>query len=109
MSQKIDKSYLYEKLQLAFPNNKVEILEWNGYTKPITYRCDICGEQHHVKDARQLLNKRTYCVKNDLAPNKKWDIQEYNERINRVHKEKVTIIEYNGLSGVVKYLCPRCG
>lgn len=107
MSEKISQNVLLEKLNLAYPNNNIKILEWNGYTKPLTFLCDKCGEIHTISDARQTLNKKTYCQK-DSKNNVKWDLESFNERINKMHKEQVEIIEYNGLSNPVKYYCPKC-
>lgn len=108
MSVKISKEVFLNKLNRIYPNNNIQIIEWNGYTKPIHFHCDICGKEHKVSDARQLLNKKKYCQNNSLN-NVKWNLATYNERINLMHQEEVKILEYNGLSNLVKYLCPRCG
>ena len=108
MSVKISKELFLNKLNTIYPNNKVQIVEWNGYTKPMRFYCDICGKEHKINDARQLLNKKKYCQDNSLN-NIKWDLVSYNERVNLIHQEKVKILEYNGLSNLVKYLCPKCG
>lgn len=108
MSQKITQDFLLEKMRKVFPNNTgIEILVWNGYTKPLTFKCDICGEIHTVSDARQMLNKKTYCKKN-AKNNLKWDLQSFKDRIDKLHEEDINIIEYNGLSNPIKYYCPRC-
>ena len=109
MSLKISQDSLLEKLQKIYPNNQVKILEWNGYTKQITYLCDICGKEHKLCDARQLLNKTHYCLEiNKEAKNKKFPFEEFQIRLNKLHNEEVKIIEYNGLSGIIKYYCPQC-
>ena len=107
MSEKITQEVLLEKLNRIYPENNIKILTWNGYTKSITFLCDKCEEVHTFSDARQMLNKKTYCQKN-AKNNVKWDLESFNDRINKIHQEKVEIIEYNGLSNVVKYYCPRC-
>ena len=107
MSIKITQEAFLQKFQSIYNHTNISIIEWNGYTKPIKFNCDICGNEHYCSDARQLLNKKTYCQKNSNN-NIKWDLTEYNERINRSHNEKITILEYNGLSNPVKYLCPIC-
>lgn len=107
MSEKITQEFFLNKLHTIYPNSKLEILKWNGYTKSLTFFCDICGEEHTISDARQVLNKKTYCQK-DAKNNIRWDLESYNKRINLMHQENVEIIEYNGLSNPVKYYCPRC-
>lgn len=107
MSEKITVEFFLNQFHKIYPKNNITILKWNGYTKSLNFLCDACGEEHYISDARQLLNKKTYCQKN-AKNNVKWDLNSYNERINLMHQEKVEIIEYNGLSNPVKYYCPRC-
>ena len=107
MSEKISQETFLSKFKRVYPNDEIEIIEWNGYTKPLNFICGICGQEHHIFDARQLLNKKTFCQKN-AKNNVKWDLESYLDRINKIHNESIEIIEYNGLSNPVKYYCPRC-
>ena len=106
MSIKKEENLLLEKLDKIYPNNKIKIIDWNGYTKPITYTCDLCNKNHTVSDARQLINKNTYCI--GKKTNKLFSLPEYQARLNSLHSENIEIIEYSGLSNPVKYYCPRC-
>lgn len=107
MSVKKDENYFLDKFKAIY-NHGIEIKEYIGFTKPITYICDICGKTHHCSDARQLLEKRSYCMDLDKS-NKKMDQEEFLRRIEKMHQEKIEIIEYHGLSGILKYKCPQCG
>lgn len=108
MSVKYKKEDFIKKLNIIYPENKIEILEWNGYTKPIIFFCDICNSKHRATDARQLLNNKTYCKKKSLN-NIRWDIENYNERLNKLFSKNIEILEYSGLSNKIIYRCPTCG
>ena len=63
MSEKITVNFFLNQFHKIYPKNNITILKWNGYTKPLSFLCDACGEEHYISDARQLLNKKTYCQK----------------------------------------------
>lgn len=108
MSVKYKKEDFIKKLNIIYPENKIEILEWNGYTKPIIFFCDVCNSKHRAADARQLLSNKTYCKNNSLN-NIRWDVENYNERLNKLFSKNIEILEYSGLSNKIIYRCPTCG
>lgn len=108
MSVKYKKEDFIKKLNIIYPENKIEILEWNGYTKSIIFFCDICNSKHRAADARQLLNNKTYCKNNSLN-NIRWGVENYNERLNKLFGKNIEILEYSGLSNKIIYKCPTCG
>lgn len=109
MSEKRKPEELLEQFDKIYPGEHIEIIEWNGYTKPLTFKCGYCGRIHKVIDARQILNKAHYCSGvNSKNKNHRFTFEEYQQRINRRFDEKIEIIEYRGLSTPVKYLCPKC-
>ena len=108
MSVKYKKEDFIKKLNIIYPENKIEILEWNGYTKSIIFFCDICNSKHRAADARQLLSNKTYCKNNSLN-NIRWDVENYNERLNKLFSKNIEILEYSGLSNKIIYKCPTCG
>lgn len=107
MSVKQSPEKLLEILGKIFPNNKIEVTEWSGFTNDIKYKCDICGEEHFYTDARNLISVTSYCQKNNRQ-NKRWTEEEYKRRLEKIFEEKVEIVEYSGLSNKIVYKCPIC-
>ena len=103
MSVKYKKEDFIKKLDIIYPNNKIEIVEWNGYTKLIKYKCDICSQIHSNSDARQLLQTGDYCKNR-----KNWTFN-FSDRLNKLFNKEVEIVEFTGLSNKVIYKCPSCG
>lgn len=108
MSIKRKQEEFLEMIGKVYPNNKIKITEWNGFTGPIKYLCDICGKEHFYKDARNLIGNLTYCKDNNQRGNKRWEKEEYQERLNKIFDENVEIVEYSGLSNKIFYKCPIC-
>ena len=103
MSVKYKKEDFIKKLDIIYPNNKIEIVEWNGYTKLIKYKCDICSQIHSNSDARQLLQTGDYCKNR-----KNWTFN-FSDRLNKLFNKEVEIVEFTGLSNKLVYKCPSCG
>lgn len=103
MSVKYKKEDFIKKLDIIYPNNKIEIIEWNGYTKSIKYKCDICDQIHSNSNARQLLQTGDYCKNR-----KNWTFN-FSDRLNKLFNKKIEIVEFTSLSNKVVYKCPSCG
>lgn len=103
MSVKYKKEDFIKKLDIIYPNNKIEIVEWNGYTKSIKYKCDICDQIHSNSNARQLLQTGDYCKNR-----KSWTFN-FSDRLNKLFDKEIEIVEFTGLSNKVVYKCPSCG
>lgn len=109
MSVKISQDFFLNKFKSIYPDSNISITEWNGYTKSIRFICDKCQMEHYISDSRQLLQKKHYCPKVGLDKiNQKFLIEDFKYRINKLHGESIDIIEYHGLSDIIKYYCPRC-
>lgn len=91
-----------------YPESKLKIIEWNGFTREIKFECDKCGEIHTLKNARNILETQTYCSK-EKVKNTKWGQEEFQKRLWRLFNLNIEIVDYNGLSNPIKYKCPFCG
>lgn len=51
------------ELTKRFPYNSIEILEYNGASKKIIYKCNICGRIYQKVKANHLYESKTLCQK----------------------------------------------
>lgn len=104
---KVTKKQFQEELERYFPN-QIEILEWNGLTQPITYRCKKCGEIYHKNDARKLRSCMVSCEK--CYEKHRWKKEEVQKRINQIwNNGSIEILNFDGLNHPVKIKCNICG
>lgn len=51
------------EIKKRFPFNNIEIIEFNGASKEITYQCKDCGEIYHKSRASHIYENKTLCQK----------------------------------------------
>ena len=70
-----------EKLQQVFPNNNIEIINFENEKNSITYRCLDCNEVYTYKSARTLFARITLC-KNCYNPYARWNSERIENRLS---------------------------
>ena len=50
------------EIKKRFPFNKIEIIEFYGASKEITYQCKDCGRIYHKSRANHLYENKTLCL-----------------------------------------------
>lgn len=72
------------EIKKRFPFNKIEIIEFYGASKEITYQCKDCGRIYHKSRANHLYENKTLCQKCYSARNS--EIK--NKFLNYISKRK---------------------
>ena len=100
------KEEFLKELKKRFPNNKIEILEYSGVSKPIKYKCLNCERIYTKNRANHLYENQTLCQKCYSA--KLSNIR--NKFINLINKRKDLEILGNigATSQQVKLKCLKC-
>ena len=100
------KEEFLKELKKRFPNNKIEILEYTGASKPILYKCLSCGRVYSKNRANHLYENKTLWQKCFSARTS--NIR--NKFINIINKRKDLIVLSNigSTSQKVKLKCLKC-
>ena len=100
------KEEFLKELKKRFPNNEIEILEYTGASKPISYKCLKCGRIYTKNRANHLYENKTLCQKCFSARTS--NIR--NKFINIINKRKDLIVLSNigSTSQKVELKCLKC-
>ena len=94
-----------KELIIRFPNNKVEILEYSGASKPIRYKCLECGKEYYKNRANHLYENKTLCQKCFTAR----DSKIRNKFLDKVANSNFEVISPVGsVDKKVSLRCKKC-
>lgn len=95
-----------QELLKRFPNNKIEILEYNGAMAPIKYRCIECNSIYKKTRANHLYENKTLCQK--CYSSRESEIRhKFNYVLNK--SNFINITKIGAISKPVQIKCKSCG
>lgn len=97
----------YENLLNQIFNNQIEIINWNGITKKLKYRCKNCNTIYELSDARKLRSKFTHCEK--CVKRHNWTKETFLKRCEFLFPtEKIEILSFTGGRSQITIKCCKC-
>lgn len=89
-------------------NPKFEIVgEYNGLSKPITYKCPYCSDKISIKSAGWLLDYKNRGCKTCAGFYKLTEF-EYLKRVKEINPNLKILSKYKGANKSITYKCPNC-
>ena len=101
------KEQFLKEIKKRFPMDDIELIEYSGASKPITYMCKRCKRQYSKTRANHLYENKTLCLFCNSPHDskiRKWIINFLKET------KKFKLIEWHGNTGErIKLQCLDCG
>lgn len=102
----MNKEEFYQNLKQRFPNNDFVILDFNGASKPIKYKCLKCGRIIEKNRANHLYENKSLCQHCYSTKNSK--IRDWIENFFKNNKNFKLIEWDNNTGSKMKILCNSC-
>ena len=100
------KEEFLNELKNRFPFNEIEILDFSGASKPITYKCRTCNKVYYKNRANHLYENKTLCQICYTARNS----EVRNKFLYVLDKSDFEVISQVGaISNPVRIRCKKCG
>lgn len=75
MGKKILRDEFEQRLKEKHPFSKLEIIEYNGLTEPLLYKCLECGENYKLNHAKEIFSRLNPCKNETPFYSRKQKIQ----------------------------------
>lgn len=102
MGKKIEQQEFEQRLKEKHPFSKIEIIKYEGLTKPLIYKCLECGESYKVNSANELFSRLNPCKNEKPFYSRKQKIQ-YFESL----QENLKVLDIQRIKSLVH--CNKCG
>lgn len=102
----IDEEEYLKRVKEVNPHFKI-ISEYNGLSKPITYKCPYCSDKISIKSAGWLLDYKNRGCKTCAGFYKLTEF-EYLKRVKEINPNLKILSKYKGANKSITYKCPNC-